>query len=79
MQDAPGLDLIHDLLQKEFLIRRSPLAEAKAKIFAALQEPPCAEYLTACGWSGHERILLGWALDFEARSRTEIKLWIQSR
>jgi hypothetical protein len=78
-EDAPGLDLIHDLLQKEFLIRRSPLAEAKAKIFAALQEPPCAEYLTACGWSGHERILLGWALDFEARSRTEIKLWIQSR
>ncbi|MFM8654768.1 MAG: phosphotransferase, partial [Verrucomicrobiota bacterium] len=78
-EDAPGLDLIHDLLQEEFLIQRSSPAEAKANIGAALQKPPYAKYLTACGWSGHERILLDWALGLETRSRTEINLWIQCR
>ena len=77
-EDAPGLDLIHDLLQKEFLIRRSTYAKAKVSLLASLQKPPCAEYLAAAGWSGHEDILLNWALALEARTRPEIKRWIQS-
>ena len=76
-EDAPGLDLIHDLLQEEFLIQRSSPAEAKANIGAALPKPPYAKYLTACGWSGHERILLDWALAREAHIRPEIKSWMQ--
>jgi hypothetical protein len=78
-EDAPGLDLVHDLLQEEFLIRRSSSAVARQQIFAALQQPSYAEYLSLCGWSGHEKSLLGWALDLEAQTRPEIKRWMDSR
>lgn len=78
-EDAPGLDLVHDLLQQEFLIRRSPPAEAREKMLATLRRTPCADYLAAGGWSGREAWLLDWALAFEARRRPEIQRWIQSR
>lgn len=78
-EDAPGLDLVHDLLQQEFLVRRSLFVEAKARMRKALGQPVFTKYLAACGWSGNESVLLAWALAFEAQRRPEIKRWIQFR
>lgn len=74
-EDAPGLDLIHDLLQREFLIRRSSFPKARERVFRALRHPAYSEYLAACGWLGQEPLLLDWALALEAHHRPEIKKW----
>lgn len=74
-EDAPGLDLVHDLLQEEFLIRHAPLGRALARMEKLLREPLVARYLSACGWSGNERLLLRWAVAFESATRPEIRRW----
>lgn len=77
-EDAPGLDLIHDLLQHEFLIRRTSFGQGRARMKKALQQPEIAKYLGACGWLGKETVLLEWAIRFEAQRRPEIKSWARA-
>ena len=78
-EDAPGLDLVHDLVQEEFLIRRAPFGKAMVRIQKILQEPKVANYLSACGWSGNESFLFHWATAFESAHRPEIKRWVNAR
>ena len=78
-EDAPGLDLVHDLLQEEFLIRRSSAREAWARMENSLRQPLVAAYLSACGWAGNETPLLHWAMAFESTTRPEIRRWVDAR
>ena len=78
-EDAPGLDLVHDLLQEEFLIRRAPFGRAAVRIQKILHQPLVAHYLSACGWSGNESYLFHWATAFESAHRPEIKRWVNAR
>lgn len=77
-EDAPGLDLVHDLLQHEFLIRRTSFAEARAKMKKAMRQPDIAKYLSTCGWLGNEAFLLAWAISYETRRQPEIKRWARA-
>lgn len=74
-EDAPGLDLIHYLLQEEFLIRRSSMRKAESKILGELRKSCYMHYLKSCGWHGNEMPLFRWALQFESKYRGEIKNW----
>ena len=78
-EDAPGLDLVHDLLQEEFLLRRVSFGQAVIRIQKVLQQPIVAHYLSACGWSGNESFLLHWATAFESVHRPEIQRWVNAR
>lgn len=78
-EDAPGLDLIHDLVQEEFLIRKSPFRAAKIRMLQTLKSQPAASYLRASGWSGHEPLLLQWAVAYESQTRPEIHNWISAK
>ena len=77
-EDAPGFDLIHYLLQEEFLVHRSPFPIAKDRILERLQNTWTAEYLAACGWHGAENILWELALALEISARKEIADWVSS-
>ena len=78
-EDAPGLDLVHDLLQEAFLIRRAPFGKAAVNILKTLRQPLVAHYLSTCGWSGNESYLFHWATAFESARRPEIKRWVNAR
>jgi len=77
-EDGPGFDLVHYLLQEEFLVRRSAFQAAKVRILKWLRTPLAAEYLTASGWAGAEDILWELALAFESSTRKEIADWASS-
>jgi len=77
-EDAPGFDLIHYLLQQEFLVHRSPFPIAQRRILELLQAKCAAEYLTACGWSGAENTLWELALALESSAQKEIADWVSS-
>jgi hypothetical protein len=77
-EDTPGLDLVHDFVQEEFLIRKSPFPAAKIRMLQTLKSQPAASYLQASGWAGHELLLLHWAMAYESQTRPEIQRWVSS-
>ena len=75
-EDAPGFDLLHSLIQEEFLVRRSSFLNAKRRILHRLQSAPVADYLKACGWGQSVNILWELSLLLEMSKRHEIVGWI---
>lgn len=77
-EDVPGFDLVHYLLQEEFLVHRSAFPAAQGRILQRMHAPLAAEYLTASGWGGVEDILWELALAHESSTRKEIADWVSS-
>lgn len=75
-EDVPGFDLVHYLLQEEFLVHRSAFPAAQGRILQRMHAPLAAEYLTASGWGGAEDILWELALAHESSTRKEIADWV---
>jgi len=76
-EDAPGFDLVHDALQREFLVHRRPFPKAQIHIREELNSTTCADYLQACGWGSHLHLLLPLALCLEKGRRPALSSWMR--
>ena len=75
-EDAPGLDLVHALLQRELLVRRTPAPSGLRAMERTLASAACRSYLETVGWGQHAKLLLGLALWREASLRAEVRTWL---